>query len=35
MLDLIVMAMAVAAIGWVLWYFLWSGDRTAGDGGAP
>jgi len=29
LLDVSVIAIAIAAVAWVLWYFLWSGDTTA------
>ncbi len=36
LLDLSVIAIAIAAVAWVLWYFLWSGDTTPADErGAP
>jgi nitrogen fixation-related uncharacterized protein len=28
LLDFSVIAIAIAAVAWVLWYFLWSGDTA-------
>jgi hypothetical protein len=37
LLDVSVIAIAIAAVAWVLWYFLWSGDvaSTSGDRSSP
>lgn len=29
LLDVSVLAIAIAAVAWVLWYFLWSGGSTS------
>jgi len=32
LLDVSVIVIAIAAVAWVLWYFLWSGDHTSPPG---